>query len=393
MSSGTTSEKCKDVQEQKKLPWATSYENTLDDLQSVHGKVYQNLVDLSESIENILNNVDFSSGAQNANDKSLCSLCKTVIIVKLAPNSLSAGADAFNAMMNTVYQSLKSSKASTWGEPHPNAKYNDVYDVAPPTLTTADCHQSVVNFFAYTMNKIPKPDADETPGGSKLKPHGVLLKDVTIDNDMQTDMLALADFHVVRMAQLALFKTVFQLVVLGVQSELAVNRGMTPVIKDAHKCISNLENVVAVTLDYSTTNPNDDKSFSDLERLYFKIKSLSNDNASTAHFVTKQQRVIDLRRSVLQTALNANLAIDRIIWWSKFQKWLWIVAMIVVTVVSIVAVLKHNVLILYIEGAAMLFVIAFIFMMNWLNFTISGPFMSDISASVQRAFHIPTAIF
>jgi hypothetical protein len=375
---------CPKAEAARKYAWATSYENDTDDLQSRHGGVYQALVKLSEDIENVLDNFDYS-----VSGSTFVTACKSVVntIAGTPPNS-------FKDMMITVFTQLKSGKPVQWNsgsDPYPaNLPYNKNYAMDPHPISN-DCHQDTVNFFAYTLNKIPKLDSEN--GG---KPYGVLLEKVTIDNDMQTDLLALSDFHVVRLAQLALFKTVFQIIIIAVQAEMSSMTNIdtaSPVIQSAHKCIHILENLVSTTLDYATDPSSSPDSFTDLERLYFNIKSLSNNNSATAHMVTETQRKIDLRRDVLQTALNANISIDRVIWWSKFQKWMWILLMIAVTITSILAVLSHKLILLYIEGAVVLFIILFIFMMNWLHFTISGPYMSDITASIRQAFYIPWALF
>jgi hypothetical protein len=156
------------------------------------------------------------------------------------------------------------------------------------------------------------------------------------------------DFHVARLAQLAMAKVMFSLCI-GEASRASTTTVNLTKIRDA---ISAIEDNLA-----SPSESKDDFSDGSIyspDYIYTVIKNLSNKNLSHSQVIKRLQDAISRRRTNLQTALTNESQIDKILAWSITWKYVWIALFIIVTCVAMFAIMSNNHLVIYVAIGFML---------------------------------------
>ena len=155
------------------------------------------------------------------------------------------------------------------------------------------------------------------------------------------------DFHVARLAQLVMGKVMFCLCMTATTYAIssASSKDNLMIIGEI---ITNIEDDLSGPI-YDESS--DSTDLQNPENIYMTIKSLSSKNLTDSQKVAALQEAIDARRRSLQTALNAEMQIDRIKWWARFTMWMWIAIFVLGVFLIVVAVISESYLLIYITFA------------------------------------------
>ena len=245
------------------------------------------------------------------------------------------------------------------------------------------------SFFQFALSRLPRStflsSSDST--GVVLDGAGNPMSCAAADgNAYQT----FYDFHVARLAQLTMCKVMFSLAMSVTAYTLSPSYSSSQTQRNSD--LQTLQGIVGFIEDGLSTSLADGglgSSDNDPEAIYLTIKTISSKNLTDSQTIQALQDAIASRRSSLQTALNAELQIDSVAWWSTFWKWIWIVFFNVgVSVIAWAAASGHYILI-YGALATIVVIQVLISVMNWLGYNGTLWDVSGINDSIALSLGIP----
>lgn len=216
------------------------------------------------------------------------------------------------------------------------------------------------NFIKFALTRIPRGKnqfVEDTDGGA--------LSCTADDGQVYKTFF---DFHVMRLGELSIATVLFALSskTLGY---IVTTQNIDKDIQKISMTIEQIENTLSYPIDDDdSAHPGDLKS---PENIYMAIKALSTDNSSSAVTIARMQEGIDMRQQSLQTALNAEMHVDNIMWWSGFTMWMWVAISIGVLVSVVFALAWEAYLIIYITLIAIAVVQIFGFILGYFGYNAS----------------------
>ena len=252
------------------------------------------------------------------------------------------------------------------------------------------------DFFTFALSRVPKATYS-TVSATDTNSDYVIGGDGT-GNPMSctagdgANYATYYDFHVARLAELAMSSVLFALASTALKS--IMNLANTPDnlanITSISAVIGKIEDDLSPPIDDTIDSNTDTGNLSSPENIYLTIKTLSSKNLTYSQQIATLQDAIDQRRTNLQTALNAEMQLDSIAWWAAFMMWAWIVIMVVVLIVVMLALATEQYTIIYIALAVIVTIQIFSAIMTYVGYNGSLFDVTGISDSISLSLGLPS---
>jgi hypothetical protein len=270
------------------------------------------------------------------------------------------------------------------------------YLTKPAPTTAAKFSEFFGSFFKFAMSRLPRKAIGQQAS----------FDDYILDNSSKPMQCAgpdgtmyktYYDFHVARLAQLVMSKVMFSLAMSAASVQINVSPtsigGATPPaapnkanLDTIQAVVDNIEDSLSAALGDNTMSPND---LQNPENIYLTIKSISSANLSQSQQVAALQSAIDQRRTTLQTALNAEMQVDGIVWWSGFWMWMWVAFFIIGVVLIVHSLLVGQYLLIFGAFAIIVLIQILITVLNWFGYNGTLWDISGVNDSIAMSLGIP----
>ena len=277
--------------------------------------------------------------------------------------------------------------------------YTDTWIDIDTVPTSSSYASYFTSFFKFAMSRLPRkfvglPDQQKTSADGEpmiLDSEGAPLS-CSVAND---EYMTYYDFHVSRLAQLVMSKVMFSLAMsaAAVQVNTDSTDGATPppgpnmaYLQTIQVVVEIIEDSLSASLGDNTMSPND---MQNPENIYLTIKTISSQNLTQSQQVAALQTAIDSRRTTLQTALNAEMQVDGIVWWSGFWMWMWVVLFLIGLALIVHASVVGQHLLIYGALATIVTIQIIITVLNWFGYNGTLWDISGVNDSIAMSLGIP----
>lgn len=364
------------------LPACTSRDVDSLEVQEVHRRAYNGIVNAYNKC---------NSQAQNPPPAVREALCNGAAVNAIV------GATTERKLFENLAAQLqtKAGTAAPKVESYPDEITNGTLENTPAGYAA---------FIRYCLNKMPlDPATKDAPPTYASDGDGnaisMTARDASGKEHVTLEKKTLIDFHVARMASLALFKVAMSLVVATVFGEVgrmgksdlntADETNAIENLTNCAKLMARLEQLVTTNLGYDS----DKDGYSEMELFYVYVRELSSQNLSRSAFIEKLQTEIKARRDNLQTALNTEAQIDKIVFWAKLWWWVWIFVFIAGVAFTFWAVMTGNGVLIYIALAALLLLKIVAWILSWFGLSLTVMDITDLNDNLSLALGIPRVTF
>lgn len=176
------------------------------------------------------------------------------------------------------------------------------------------------------------------------------------------------DFHVFRMALLVYYRLMY-ITLAGIlkgylmrnqQNPASANEAISKCLHLAKKIDTLFSNIVENENDLQYA---DDDNSTNLAKVYLRLKEHSLRNTHLSAVVTELQKEINDQKQTVQTAMYAEVQMNKAVFRSKLWKWVWIL-LFIISIGVLVGSVGDNPLLFYIFSAVMMIVIAIVFVVT-----------------------------
>lgn len=196
------------------------------------------------------------------------------------------------------------------------------------------------------------------------------------------------DFHVIRMAQLTMYRITFKLVSAVMEYYLlkVYTSGGEPsnldldniliLAKKLDSCYNHLQQEDKDMLTKSET-----ENYS-MAKFYVDIKKLSNSNLDKhANLKSLHLRIKEGRQN-LNTSMAGEYQVQKILKWSKYQFWFWLIMLIASVFILISFLYSENHFLLYIFFTSILVIFATLILLRWFKIRITMWDIKDLGHNI-----------
>ena len=348
-------------------------------IQSMHQAAYQGLIDAFDAIDAYAQRL----GAQDSSVDAVMTAWKSPECSKsVNEDHMRFYYDFSVALKNDLKIANKTC-----------SKYGYVQEL-PINKGSATTTSDVAMFFNFALSRVPQgsyrgndakiADADfvQMAGGV-----GAMACPAPYD-----DKKTYYDFHVTRLAQLVMAKTMFSLAMSCTHSLMMRKTADKDAPANSEnigivgQVITKIEKDLTANIDTQTAA---DPMQKGPQNIYMTIKGLSENNLASSQNNANIQSVIENRRKNLQTALNAEMQLDSIQWWATFMMWLWVAVFIVGVVLVAYCVLASQFIIVYIAFGIIVAYEVVLMILKYFNINSTYFNIQGIDDSIVLALGLP----